>query len=137
VIPNTAQPRILDTTITIAFADPKIQPMTVSVSGRVVPRVQAIPGALVLPIASGSGPIYTGKCLVRVRDNRPVRLELLSSAPDLVVVLPDSSADANQCVQITWLPKSEKKPADGRRTVRLRVTFGEQSETVEIPVTCE
>ncbi|HET6575345.1 MAG TPA: DUF1573 domain-containing protein [Fimbriiglobus sp.] len=137
VIPNTARPSLLDTPISVEFADPNIQPVTIQVRGRVAPRVEVIPPSLTLPLSAGTGPVYTGKCLVRGPDAGPLKLEVESASPDLTVELPGPPDGVTRTVQITWVPDTGEGRGVSRKTVRLRATTGEESETIEIPVTCE
>ena len=101
------------------------------------PKVEVTPQSLVLPLSAGNGPIYTGNCLVRGPDGRPLQLAMESASPGLTVAFPDTSGSAVRVVRITWVPD----PGDGRgvtrKTVRLRATSGDESEPIEIPVTCE
>jgi hypothetical protein len=134
---NTARPSLLDTAITVAFTDPKIEPLTVRVTGRVAPRVQFSPEAPLLPVSSGDGPVYAVTCAVRCQDNRPIGLELESASPGLSAELPTGPDAPVRAVQIRWQPGPGDGPGVTRKTVRLRVKMGAELETVEIPVTCD
>lgn len=137
VIPNTAQPFLLDAAVQIEFADPKIQAAAIQVNGRVTSKVEVTPESVVLPLSSNNGPIYTRNCVVRLAEEQPWRLEVDSVSPGLEIALPDSPKGAVQVVRITWTPSS----ADGSRTtqklVQLRARAGKECETIKIPVTCE
>ncbi len=137
VMPNTARPALLDTAVTVEFADPKIQPIIVQVSGRVRPRVEVVPQSLTLPLSAGTGPVYTGKCLVRGPEDRPWRLEVESASPGLTATLPESATGSVRMVRITWAPAAGEGPGVTRKAVRLRMKLGEETETVAVPVNCE
>lgn len=137
VMPKTGRLLLLDTTVRIEFANPKIEAATIQVNGRVTPRVEVTPESLVLPLSSHSGPVYTGNCLVRLADDRLWGLEIDSVSPGLKVALPDKPKSGAQIVRVTWTPASGEGSGAIKRTVHLRAKSGAESETIEIPVTCE
>lgn len=137
VVPNTAQPLTLSTTVRVEFADPGGEPLTIPVNVHVVPRVEATPGALVLPRSTGAGFTYSAVCLVHGPGGEPPRLEVVSSPPDLAVEVMPSPDGGNPVVRVTWNPAPAGDRGVGRKQVRLRATFGGESEEIELPVTCE
>ncbi len=137
VVPNTAKPLRIDATVRIEFADPKIEPAMLQVSGLVTPRVEVSPPSMVLPLTSRDGPVFTRNCVIRMADDRPWRLEVASISPGLKVALGDATQSSTHAVRITWTPTSGDGPGAKTKTVQLRATVGEETETIEIPVTCE
>jgi hypothetical protein len=137
IVPNTANPLMIDADVRIEFADPKIQAATLHVSGRVTSMFEVSPQSLVLPLSSRDGPVYTRKCVVRMADDRPWLLEIEAVSPGLKVELPKASKGAVHVVQIAWAPAPEDGPGSIQKTVRLRAKSGKESESIQIPVTCE
>ncbi len=136
-VPNTAQPLLLDTALRIEFADPKIEAAVIQVSGRVTSRLEVTPRSVVLPMSSGSGPVYTRNCLVRGSDNRPLRLQIQSASPGLTATLLETPKGATRVIRITWTPTPGEKARVTEKMVRLQGGSGAESETLEIPVSCE
>lgn len=136
VVANAARPRLLDGAVTVAFADPKIEPLTIMVSGRVAPRVEVTPESLVLPLSGGRSSLYTATCLVRGPEGQPLSLEIESASPGLTAEAPGAAGPV-RTVRITWSPESKQAPGLLKKSVRVRVKTGEDSDVVEIPVTCE
>lgn len=137
LVPNTAHPARLDTTITIEFTDPKIQSLSVPVMGRVTPLVEVVPESLALPLASGGAPVYSANCQVRGPDDQPLDLEIENVPPGLKVEFPGQSKSLVRAVRVTWMPAADQGPGTTRKIVRLRVTTSGKSHIVELPVTCE
>lgn len=129
VVPAAVPARGLTGDVVVTFADERVRPLVVPISGSVVRRVEALPAALVLPRNTGAGPEFTGTCLVRDAEGRAPELELVSAPPDLRAEVGPGT------VRVTWTPGAGTGTV--RHTVRLRARTGGETETVDIPVTCE
>ncbi len=136
VTADTSQPGRLDTRVSIELDDDRIPPLSLAVSGTVVPNVEVLPASLVLPLASGAGPLFTGTCQIRGPASGSFRLEVASASPGLSVEFANPADGPTRTVRITWSPAPDDKPGVSTKRVRLRATTDGTLETIEIAVTC-
>lgn len=113
-------------------------PSKIAVSGRGTSLVQATPAALVLPRASGGGPVYTSVCLCRSVEGKPMTLSLASAPEGISVEIPTDSGNSPRPIRITWDPVRGKALAGrGPSRVRLTADVGGRSEAVDLTVICQ
>lgn len=135
--PVSAQPQVLDALIQVEFSDPTLPPASVAVGGSVRRKLDVSPPSLVLPISTGSGDCYTGRCIVRSISGDSVSLELVTVPPNMSVTFPDAADGPTRLVAISWLHTADQGEGTQVRLVRVRATAGSESELLDIPVTCE
>ncbi len=135
--PVSTQPQMLDALIQVEFSDPTLPPVSVTVGGSVRRKLDVSPPSLVLPISTGSGDCYTGRCIVRSISGVSVSLELVTVPPNMTVAFLDATDGPTRLVEISWLHTADQGEATQVRLVRVRATAGSESELLDIPVTCE
>jgi hypothetical protein len=138
VIVNTARPGRVDGAIQVHLSVERRNPEAVPITGRVAALVESIPPSLVLPRVSQTGPVWSGNCLCRNYENKPVILSLESASPGLNAEVMRAEADRPlPLVRISCDPEEAKEPAKpSPRVVRLRARVGDDETTLEIPVIC-
>ncbi len=124
----------MDGTVLIHLDDASHPPDSVPVIGRVVPLVAIAPASVVLPRASGAGPLYFAQCACRSTTGKPLALELLEAPAGLsAVVIPVAGNPGLQMVRVEWKPDAAG-PADTEQRVRFRARLGDHETTLDISV---
>ncbi|GEM_PF-3433912 len=138
VIVDTQKPGDFNDTIQIHLAGETRLFDSIPVVGKAVAAVEAIPSLLVLPLTSTSGVTYSGKCVCRSTDGKPLTLAV-ESVPDGLTaeILSNQDSSSSQAVRIAWDPIRGKTLAIGqRRLIRLRAQVGENETVLDLPVIC-
>ncbi len=129
----TGSPGSLESAVVVRLADQSCKPHEVRVIGRVAEAVDVSPSSLLLPMNSGQGPVYRGRCMCRSTDGKPLTLTIDPTPPGLTAEVTASREDV-QVVQVTWQPSSDSGVQHHR--VRVRAKVGERDAVFEIPVVC-
>jgi hypothetical protein len=128
-----SSPGPLTAEIRIVTDDAGHGPDILHVFARVAAPIEAVPAALVLPRASGSGPVRHIDVRCRSTAGLPLRLTACDPLPrGLTAVISPSAGDPSQAnVRVEWDP-SIGVPREYR--LQFRGRLGDKDETVEIPV---
>ncbi len=139
VSPRTQTPGAFRGEVKIFLGDESRSPESILVTGRVVPMVEASPATLVLPRASGEGPLYFATSICRSTGGLPLQLSL-QSAPEGVsaVISPVDGNPSLQAVRIEWKPvTAECPPKPKDLVVRFRARVGDRDTPVGIRLRLE
>ena len=117
------------------YAEGESKPLAVYASGRGAADVEVVPASLVLPRASGSGPLYSGVCVCRSVSGKSPTVSAVSVPAGITVGLPKAPGPPH--VRVTWDPVGGKGLA-GRDAVpvRLKAELGGRVTELEILVAC-
>jgi hypothetical protein len=119
------------------YTDGEPNPLTVPITGRGAALVEAVPSAFVLHRSSGNGPVYTGACLCRSVEGKPLKLSVASAPEGLSVDLLGESGTAVRQVRVTWDPKRGRGLAGrGPVPVKLTADVGGRAVDLELQVVC-
>ena len=138
VMTRARAPGSLDGHVAVHLAGEDHPPTKVRYGGRVAPPVEVVPSLLVLPRATEAGPVYSGQCLCRSTDDKPLTLTAESTPEGLSVHVEAVEGIPSQwIVRIEWDPaQDEDVNRQAPRKVRLRARVGNQDVPLEISVTC-
>lgn len=103
--------------------------LTVPVCGRVVPRFQLSPDAMLLPRRSGGGLIYSARCVCTSSVNEVFDLALLSCPAGMKAVVQRQSP-SRYLVEVEVSPDSK----EAKGSVMFQVASAAGKETLELPV---
>ncbi len=132
---ETGSPGEVDDFVRIHIAGREKNPDELVVIGRVTAPVEISPSLLVLPRASSGGPVYSGKCICRSTQGKPLTLSVDSVPPGLTADILAEGAEGVRVVRVTWDPHRGKPPVDGQRQlIRLRAKAGEDEAVLELSV---
>ncbi len=124
----------LDGQVLIHADDPGRPPDSIPISAKVANLVEAIPAALILPRASGTGPLFSGGCILRSNTAESMVVQIESLPPGIHVELQKNNLEHNtQVVRIEW--RGNTAGSEVIRRVRLNAKVGSRECVVEIPVT--
>jgi hypothetical protein len=127
----------IDGEVLVYLDEPERPPDRVSVSARVANLVEAFPSVLTLPRSSGSGPLFSGNCIVRANsaesESMVLRVDSLPSGIE-VEFEPNKLESRSQLVRIEWRGNTAALEAEEVRHLRLKATVGARECLVEIPV---
>ena len=133
VVVRTDRPGSVDESIEVILTGAGRQPDPVRVSGRVSSPVEVSPPSVVLPVASGSGPIDHCTCVVRSTRGEALDIKVLAHPTFIAVdVVPSDGLAVVRQVRVRLVPAVG--PDTGETAVRLTVRHGETDSVIVIPV---
>lgn len=136
---RTQEPGTISGEIRIFLGDEARSPESIPVTGRVAPMVEASPATLVLPRASGEGPLFFGITVCRSTEGLPLQLTLVEAPKGVSASV--SSVNGNpslQTVRIEWKPDAaEPLLRSKEQVVRFRARVGDRDTKVAIRLRLE
>ncbi len=129
-----AEPGDVKAVVSVFEKDGTSPVLSIPVSGRKPPRIQALPSALILPLRTGTGPMKSATVVVQSPIGQTFSLRVLE-ADGLTVTLPAGPPAAIVAVGVEWTGQTPPPGQTARKTARLRATFGTGEFDVSIPVT--
>jgi hypothetical protein len=124
---------VLNAHIDVKCAGQEKPGMTIPVSAIVVPKFELVPGSLLLPRVSSTGPIYEGKCLCRSWTGKELRLKPFLVPRGIVVTIEKSIANNEQAL-VTVKAGNNDVPNKGTDSVVLFASDGETGAVLTLPV---
>jgi hypothetical protein len=131
-------PKMVDEEIIIHLAGEGSAIGRLPVRARFAAPIDISPPSLVLPRASGEGPLYFGRCMVRSIRGDALELRTDSVPPGLRVnITSANNKQSVRLVEVVW-DWEQKASLSGRgpQLVVLQATVGDALTRVTIPVTC-
>ncbi len=132
------QPGPISGDIVVHLAGEGGPPTLIPFSGRVASLVEVSPTSLVLPLASGAGPVYHGKCICRSPEGKPLTLTVASVPKGLSTRVETVGGNLSvQIVRIEWDPAQGPGPGqESPRVLRLQAKVGDREVPLAISVHC-
>jgi hypothetical protein len=133
---HTDRPGAIDGEIRVYLDEGKSKPDVIRITGRVVPPVEVTPSALVLPRASGEGPLYSCICVCRSATGQPLTLDVVEAPPG-VTATPEPSDEGSPIRRVTVAVNPALLPAayeTRNHVVRLAAIVSGGRHLIEVPV---
>lgn len=125
--------------LTVA-SEGKTRTVTIPVLANVSAPVTVSPARLALPLASGTGPLFTGSCLVRCLRNAPIRVQPSELPADCTAEVADPELAApTKLVRVKWTPPQAAGAGEAypqSRTLAFDVWEGAVKHHVTLQVDC-